>query len=105
MIRLILERLEQAHDEGHLAWRELCDDLPYSTFMRWKSRTKLAEPLLEKPGPKKIQPLDWDALYAQAVHLPHGRKRTAGTTDLHARWQNSISRRELRRVTAQIRRN
>jgi len=45
------------------------------------------------PGPKKVLPLDWEALGREIGLLKHGRKRTAGTGVLWRRYSDRISRR------------
>jgi len=103
MIKLILTRLQELHAQRTLSWRALSQYVPYSTLMRWKARAKAQKPLLQKPGPKKAQPLDWEQLYALVSRLPHGRCRTQGTTQLYALFAHCISRRQLRQMAAQIR--
>src|SRR5262245_18492383 len=103
MIRLILSHLEEAHADDQLSWRQLCEELPYSTVMRWRSRANHGDRVLCKRGPKKTDPMDWEHLYALIATLRHGRSRTHGTTKLHALLHTRISRRQVRRVAAQIR--
>ena len=56
MIPRILERLEKARQQ--FTWAQLCYRLiPCATVLRWRARTKAGQPLLEKAGPKKQQPL------------------------------------------------
>jgi len=54
-------------------------------------------------GPKKIEPLRLEELMAEIRSLSHGPKRTAGTTDLRARYSERISRREFNRSVRLVR--
>lgn len=104
MIPRLLERLEKARPD--FTWPELCERLlPGSTVLRWRARAQAGRPVLEKPGPRKKEPLDRPRLGQQIRDLPHGRCRTAGTTALYAQWQHSVSRRELQHSIAQERQN
>ena len=77
--------------------RKVCKELgvPYSSFMRWKERRDNSEPLLNKPGPDKVEPLDIVNLFAEILALSHGNKRTGGTGALYEKYRARISRREL----------
>jgi hypothetical protein len=68
---------------------------PYSTLMRWRMRVRLKEPPIRVPGPKKVLPLDWEALWREIGLLEHGRRRTEGTEALWRRHGDCISRREF----------
>jgi len=59
--------------------------------------------LVKRPGPKKIQPFDCSVLDAEIRSLDHGRKRSAGTTELYRRHHFELSRRELARMVEQVR--
>ena len=104
MIPRILEQLDKAHRE--FCWRELCYDLlPCATLLRWRARARAGEPLLEKAGPKKKEPLDPEAVRAKIQQLEHGPRRTAGTTELYEQLSDSISRRRFQELVAQERQN
>ena len=103
MIHLILSQLEEVKATTGLAWKELCQPFAYSSLMRWKKRQRRGEELIHAPGPKKLAPPDWDALYRELAQLPHGRSRTAGTTLFHQRHAPFVSRRQVRRWAARIR--
>jgi hypothetical protein len=99
-----MERLRKEHG---LTYRQLCRaaDLPYSTFMRWKRRTDLRQPLLLPPGPKKLEAPDWDEVFEDLLSLKHGRKRTRGTGALwREKYRHVLSRREFGRTVAMVRR-
>jgi hypothetical protein len=103
MTHLILSQLQSAKNQTDLPWRALCQPIAYSTLMRWRARARSGQPLLQSPGPKKSAPLNWKALYRQILQLHHGRVRTQGTTAMYHRHAQSISRRQLRQLAAQIR--
>ena len=77
--------------------------VPLSTLGRWRRREKENHPFLNRPGPKKAEPFDPSVLDAEIRLLGHGVKRSAGTTKLYGRYQESISRRELSRMVGQVR--
>jgi hypothetical protein len=102
MIPRILEQLEKARQE--FSWRELCHRLlPCATVLRWRARAKAGEALLEKPGPKKKEPLDPKTLKRRIEQLKHGRQRTAGTTAVYAGLADAISRRRFQEFVAEER--
>jgi hypothetical protein len=104
MIPRILEQLEQGRRE--FTWRELCYGLvPCATVLRWRARSQAGASLLEKPGPKKLQPLDPAAVRARIAQLAHGRRRTAGTTALQAELSDALSRRRFHELVAEERQN
>jgi hypothetical protein len=77
--------------------------IPESTLGRWRRRKKENRPFLNRPGPRKVEPLDPSVLDAEIRSLGHGVKRSAGATRLYGRYQESISRRELSRMVGQVR--
>src|SRR5437588_7926843 len=100
MIPRILERLEKARQQ--FTWAQLCYRLiPCATVLRWRARTKAGQPLLEKAGPKKQQPLAGQLLRHQIQQLPHRRRRTSGTSALHQQWSEFISRRDFQELVSQ----
>jgi hypothetical protein len=104
MIPRILEQLDQGRRE--FTWRELCYQLvPCATVLRWRARSRSGASLLEKPGPKKTEPLDPATVQARIAKLAHGRQRTAGTTALHADLSGAISRRRFQELVAEERQN
>src|SRR2546422_10244158 len=102
MIPRILERLEKARRE--FTWMELCYRLiPCATVLRWRARARAGQPLLEKAGPKKKEPLPGQLLQQQINQLSHRRRRTAGTSALYEQWSEFISRRDFQELVAQER--
>jgi hypothetical protein len=104
MIPAILEQLDQARRE--FSWRELCHRLlPCATVLRWRARAKTGEPLLQKTGPRKKEPLDVAAVRNKIQHLHHGRQRTAGTTALFGQYADALTRRRFQELVAEERQN
>ena len=77
--------------------------VPLSTLGRWRMRRKENHPLLNRPGPKKVEPFDPSTLESEIRLLNHGPKRSGGATKLYGRYQGSLSRRELSRMVGQVR--
>ena len=73
------------------------------SYMRWKRRIHDGRKPVQKPGAKKIQPIDLGALRQQIEDLPHGRKRTAGTGNLYEACRHGISRREFNAMVKAVR--
>ena len=70
MIPRLLEQLDRARQE--FSWNELCYGLvPCATVLRWRARSQAGEPLLQKAGPKKPEPLDAQAVQKQIAQLDH----------------------------------
>ncbi len=59
--------------------------------------------LVKRPGPKKVELFDPAALQEDIHSLHHGTQRSAGTTKLYGRYQQSVSRRELGWMVEQVR--
>jgi hypothetical protein len=66
------------------------------TFKRWKRRIRAGIDPVQKPGAKKVAPIDLGKLEQQIERLDHGKKRTAGTGRLYQINSHRISRREFR---------
>jgi transposase InsO family protein len=80
-------------------------DFSYASFMRWKQRIAEGKPPVGSPGPKKVTPFDLKDLTRKVKSLHHGRKRSRCTSVLHASYKNTISRRELNKMIAEVRRD
>jgi len=104
MIPRILEQLDKGRQE--FSWKELCHELlPCATVMRWRARAQAGQPVLEKPGPKKPEPLRLEMVKAKIAELDHGSRRTAGTTALQAELSSVISRRRFQELVVEERQN
>src|SRR5512138_1680440 len=104
MIPRLLEQMSKARQE--FSWKELCYGLlPCATVMRWRARAQAGEPLLEKPGPKKPEPVNLEMVRTKIAELDHGPRRSAGTTALQAELSNVLSRRRFQELVAEERQN
>ena len=77
--------------------------LPLTSFNRWRCRIRGNVVLINRPGPKKVQPFDPSVLDTEIQLLDHGVKRSTGTTDLYRRYRFSVSRRELGWMVERVR--
>jgi hypothetical protein len=105
MIPQILHQLATAKQVTRLPWRRLCDLVPYASVMRWRQRQRQKLPACLPPGPKKSTPLDWTEFYPLLRQLNHGRVRSQGTGKLHQQFAGALSRRQLRRLVQDYRRD
>jgi transposase len=76
--------------------------LSYSTLMRWKRRLATGRPAVEKPGPKKVRPLNLGQLRQKIRDLDHGKKRSCGVGRLYGAFNGAISRRDLNRMVSNV---
>lgn len=67
----------------------------YSSLKRWCARARSGLSVINKPGPKKADPVNLAQLSQDISHLKHRRKRSHGSGRLHRRYGKQISRREL----------
>jgi hypothetical protein len=77
--------------------------LSYTTLMRWKRRLTAGRPAVEKPGPKKVRPLNLGQLKQKIGDLQQGKKRSRGTGHLHSSFSDAISRRDLNQMIRNVR--
>lgn len=77
--------------------------LPLTSFNRWRRRIHGNMVLINRPGPKKVEPFNPSALDREIQTLNHGTKRSAGTTALYLRYRFSVSRRELGWMVERVR--
>jgi transposase InsO family protein len=101
----MIPQVLQQVTEATVSLRSLCRDIPYATLMRWRSRAKRGEPLIQKAGPKKPEPMDPQSLRSRVEALVHGRCRSRGTSQLAAQLRMQVSRRQLAQVTRELRRD
>jgi transposase InsO family protein len=73
--------------------------------MRWRKRQRGGLKLWQRPGPKKTAPLDWSEFYPLLRQLNHGPVRTKGTGELYQRFADALSRRGLRSLVQDYRRD
>jgi hypothetical protein len=74
-----------------------------SSYMRWKRRLLRGEDPVQKPGAKKVQPIDLNELKRKIGTLSHARKRSHGTGQLYRSHQHGISRREFNKMVRDVR--
>jgi len=99
--------MEMLRDKYDIPFRQLCmaSQLPYPTFMRWRKRLAMQQPVLLPPGPKPLEAPDWDELFEDLAQLGHRRKRSFGAPALwHGKYRDAISRRDFARLVAYVRR-
>jgi hypothetical protein len=77
--------------------------LSASSYKRWKRRIGYGHEPVQKPGAKKIVPIDLEKLRQQIVDLSHGNKRTGGTVKLYRKNNHGISRRQFNEMVRQVR--
>lgn len=76
-----------------------------SSYKRWKRRMRSGDDPVQKPGAKKVSPIDLEELKQQIDRLDHGKKRSAGTGRLYQINSHRISRREFNDMVGQVRRS
>jgi hypothetical protein len=74
-----------------------------SSYKRWKRRVRSGVAPVEKPGAKKVAPIDLGKLKQQITDLDHGKKRSAGTGRLYLANSHRVSRREFNVMVKQAR--
>jgi hypothetical protein len=92
-------------ERTRMPYKMICEalQLPLGSFNRWRSRIRENLILINRPGPKKVEPFDCSVLDTEIGLLNHGRKRSAGTAELYRRHRFSLSRRELGRMVERVR--
>ncbi len=102
----MIEIVEDIKGRTGMSYAVICRAMriPLSTLGRWRRRKKEDRPLLNRPGPKKVEPFDPSVLNVEIRSLDHGPKRSGGTTPLYKKYQEALSRRDLLRMVEQVRR-
>jgi transposase InsO family protein len=77
--------------------------LGYRTLLRWRRRVGAGKPALTPPGPKKTGPLPLEEVRQEIEALRHGKQRSRGICALQARYSQSISRRDVADMVAEVR--
>jgi hypothetical protein len=100
-----VEIVEKMKEQTRMPYEVICGTLHLSlgSFNRWRSRILRNKILINRPGPKKVEPFDPSVLDTEIRFLDHARKRSAGTTDLYRRYRFSLSRRELGQMVKRVR--
>jgi hypothetical protein len=100
-----VEIVEEMEERMEMSYGVICKtlQLPLASFNRWRCRIRKNVVLINRSGPKKMQPFDPSVLDTEIRLLNHGVKRSAGTTDLYRRYCRSVSRRELEQMVERVR--
>jgi len=100
-----MEIIEEMKGKTGMPYGMICRAVrvPLPTLGRWRWRRKENHSLINRPGPKKLEPFDPSTLDAEIRLLDHGPKRSGGATRLYGQYQGSLSRRELSRMVGQVR--
>jgi hypothetical protein len=100
-----MEIIEEIKGKTGMPYGMICRAVrvPLPTLGRWRRRRKENHSLINRPGPKKLEPFDPSTLDAEIRLLDHGPKRSGGATRLYGQYQGSLSRRELSRMVGQVR--
>lgn len=77
--------------------RALCQGLalPYRTYLRWRARHRRGEPILQTPGPKKVDPLPLAELQVRVEQLVHRTRRSFGAPALARELSGRVSTRQV----------
>lgn len=96
---------EMKADHG-LTYNDMCAQsaVARSSLMRWKSRDGRGEPMIQRPGPKKVELLDFEALRSDIRVFEHCPRRIGRVGKLYQTWGEAISRRDLHAEIEQVRR-
>jgi hypothetical protein len=100
-----VEIVEKMKEKTRMPYEVICGTLHLSlgSFNRWRDRILRNKILINRPGPKKVEPFDLSVLDTEIRLLDHARKRSAGTTDLYRQYRFSLSRRELGQMVKRVR--
>ena len=100
-----MEIVDKMKEQTRMSYAMICSTLHLSlgSFNRWRDRIRRDQVLINRPGPKKVEPLDPSVLDAEIRLLDHARKRSVGTTELYQQHRFSVSRRELARMVERVR--
>jgi hypothetical protein len=100
-----VEIVEKMKEKTRMPYEAICGTLHLSlgSFNRWRDRILRNKILINRPGPKKVEPFDLSVLDTEIRLLDHARKRSAGTTDLYRQYRFSLSRRELGQMVKRVR--
>lgn len=97
---------EALQDKLGCSARAICGGLalPYRTFLRWRVRQHRDVPVVQPPGPKKINPLPLAELQSRVAGLTHRDHRTFGAPALARELDERVSTREVAGCVAAHRR-
>ncbi len=69
--------------------------LPYQSYLRWRGRKARGQPVIQTPGPQKVNPLPLAELQRRVQQLTHRTRRSFGTTALAHELHERVSLRAL----------
>jgi len=103
---VVLEMVGRVAAECGYSRRHVCDatGISRTTERRRRQRAEAGEKPRRKPGPRKLQVADFEAIRTEARNLDHGPRRSAGGPGLAKKWSESASRREVETMVAEERR-
>lgn len=92
--------MKQIKQTEGISYADQCESfgVQYASFKRWCERMDRGEAPITRPGPKKVEGFDLDALREEIRTLAHRRKRTAGAGELYEQHREEISRRDLQKL-------
>jgi hypothetical protein len=74
-----------------------------ATLRRWRRRISRGEAPVDRRGPRKVKPLNFDELKERIQGLGHVRRRSRGSGHLHRVYGAAISRRDLDAMVRAVR--
>jgi hypothetical protein len=97
MIHQVIKIIQEMKANTGLSYPAICEacELEYSSFARWLGRYNMNESVVSRPGPKKVKSFELENLQENIRNLKHGKKRTAETGKLYAKYEGSVSRRDF----------
>jgi transposase-like protein len=99
MIRAVLELITHLAGQCGISLRRLCPavGVSRSNVIRWRRQAGRGggAPVLQHPGPRKMEVADIAAATRDIRMLGHGLHRSRGSAALYAKYAGSLSRREL----------
>jgi hypothetical protein len=97
--------VESVRQELRAPYKPVCRELevPYSSLMRWRGHRQAAAALIGKPGPAKVESIDFKSLDEEIRNLRFGQERTGGSGELYAAHRSQISRRDLQALVEAVR--
>ena len=100
-----MEIVEELRGKTGMPYGVICRAMkvPLATLGRLRRRRRENHSVLNRPGPKKVEPFDPSTLEAEIRLLEPGAKRSGGATKLYGRYQDRISRRDLSEMVEQVR--
>lgn len=101
----MIEKMESIKSQYGVSILSLVDlaRLSLASYMRWKRRISKGKEPVQKSGAKKTHPIDLTELKQRIGALTHGKKRSAGTSQLYRANRHGISRREFNEMVRDVR--